>query len=68
MREYWDRFIRDEKHLAAVIDYIHDNPVKAGLCDQPEKWRWSSVGLADLNAQNGNSVEEEDDGDDRAGL
>ena len=32
MREYWDRYIRDKNHLRQVIHYIHDNPVKAGLC------------------------------------
>ena len=26
-REYWDRFIRDERHLRTAIDYIHQNPV-----------------------------------------
>jgi REP element-mobilizing transposase RayT len=30
-REYWDRYIRDERHLANAITYIHMNPVKAGL-------------------------------------
>ena len=42
MREYWDRFIRDEKHLAAAIEYIHENPVKAGLCRHAVDWPWSS--------------------------
>lgn len=40
--EYWDRFIRDEKHYCQAINYIHDNPVKAGLCNNPEAWPWSS--------------------------
>jgi len=44
MREYWDRFIRDERHLQNVIDYIHDNPVKAGLCRHAADWLWSSAG------------------------
>lgn len=43
MREYWDRYIRDENHLRRVIDYIHNNPVKAGLCNAPESWAWSSA-------------------------
>ncbi len=46
MREYWDRFIRDENHLRRTIAYIHENPVKAGLCLQPGDWRWSSARLA----------------------
>jgi putative transposase len=43
MREYWDRFIHDDDHLRAVIDYIHHNPVKAGLCREPADWPWSSA-------------------------
>ena len=42
-REYWDRFIRDETHLRATIDYIHDNPVKAGLVSQADDWQFSSA-------------------------
>jgi putative transposase len=43
MREYWDRFIRHEEHFQQAIRYIHENPVKAGLCSAPEEWRWSSA-------------------------
>ncbi|WP_319549579.1 transposase [Desulfogranum marinum] len=45
MREYWDRYIRDEQHFRDVIRYIHYNPVKAQLCVTPEQWLWSSAGL-----------------------
>jgi REP element-mobilizing transposase RayT len=35
--DIWSRkFIRQKLH------YIHMNPVRAGLCDHPAKWRWSS--------------------------
>jgi REP element-mobilizing transposase RayT len=44
MREYWDRYIRDEGHYRRAVDYIHRNPVVAGLCATPEGWRWSSAG------------------------
>lgn len=44
-REYFDRFIRDEKHLQASIEYIEQNPVKAGLVRSPEQWRFSSAYL-----------------------
>ena len=30
-REYWDRLIRDEVHLARVRRYIANNPAKANL-------------------------------------
>ena len=44
-RQYWDRFIRNEFHFNKVVDYIHMNPVKAGLVDKPEKWKYSSARL-----------------------
>ena len=44
-REYRDRYIRDERHLQAAIEYIHNNPVKAGLAPSPEDWEWSSARL-----------------------
>lgn len=43
MRDYWDRFIRDDRHLQAVVAYIENNPVAAGLCASPEHWPWSSA-------------------------
>lgn len=42
-REYWDRFIRNERHFEAVRNYIAMNPVKAGLATKPEDWPWSSA-------------------------
>jgi len=43
MRGYWDRYIRDEIHFHAAIAYIHQNPVKAGLCSRAQDWVWSSA-------------------------
>ena len=34
--------IREEGHLPTGIRYVLLNPVRAGLCDRPEHWRWSS--------------------------
>jgi putative transposase len=51
MRDYWDRFIRDDDHLRATIDYIHRNPVKAGLCREPSEWPWSSAGSAEIRLE-----------------
>jgi putative transposase len=42
-REYFDRYIRNEKHFSDVVDYIEYNPVKAGLCTKPEHWKRSSA-------------------------
>ena len=41
--EYFDRYIRNERHFAAALNYIEDNPVKAGLCNRREEWRYSSA-------------------------
>lgn len=43
--EYFDRFMRDEEHLAATATYIEGNPVKAGLCESVSDWRFSSAWL-----------------------
>ncbi|WDE97323.1 transposase [Lentisphaera profundi] len=43
-REYWDRFIRDERHYYATIDYIHHNTVKANLVNKAVDWAYSSCG------------------------
>jgi len=51
-REPFDRYIRNEQHFENAVRYIEHNPVKAGLCDKPEDWRWSSAYLsAHLRAQ-----------------
>ncbi|MCI8411143.1 MAG: hypothetical protein HFJ40_01580 [Clostridia bacterium] len=31
-----------ERHLYYCIDYIHNNPVKAHICDSPSKYKYSS--------------------------
>ncbi|MBF0530909.1 MAG: transposase, partial [Deltaproteobacteria bacterium] len=41
--DFFDRFIRDEKHFLTAKKYIIDNPVRAGLCDRPQKWPFSSA-------------------------
>ena len=49
-REYWDRFIRDERHFQQVLEYIHSNPVKAGLVARAEAWSWCSASPAHQDA------------------
>lgn len=46
-REYYDRFIRDQRHYATVVDYIHQNPVTAGLVERAEDRLFSSAGYGD---------------------
>ena len=43
MMEYFDRYIRDYEHFDKVVNYIHNNPVKAGLVKYPSEYRWSSA-------------------------
>ena len=43
MRDYHDRRIRDDKHRNQAAAYVRNNPVKAGLCERPEDWPWSSA-------------------------
>jgi len=42
-QEYFDRFVRHEQHFEDALKYIEFNPVKAGLCNHPESWRFSSA-------------------------
>jgi REP element-mobilizing transposase RayT len=44
-REYHDRYIRDDEHLAVAVEYVESNPVKAKLVDRKELWKWSSARL-----------------------
>jgi hypothetical protein len=38
----FDRNVRDAEEFSNELDYIHRNPVKRGLVEQPEDWKWSS--------------------------
>ena len=41
--ESYDRVVRDGNELQGIIKYVLNNPVKAGLTDRPELWKWSYV-------------------------
>lgn len=47
---YHAKPVRDEAHLPGSLRYVVMNPVRAGLCSEPQNWRWSSyramIGLA----------------------
>src|SRR3954471_15316383 len=34
--------IEDEQHLEAAIEYVLQNPVRAGLCGEARDWEWSA--------------------------
>ncbi len=35
--------VQDDEHLLTVMRYVERNPVRAGLIEQAESWRWSSA-------------------------
>ena len=39
---YFDRVMRTVREFHETIDYMHLNPVRAGLVRDPGKWAWSS--------------------------
>jgi putative transposase len=40
--QFWDRFVRHAKEFNERLTYMHFNPVRKGLVNHPEEWRWSS--------------------------
>lgn len=42
-QERYHSFVMDEAHLLATVRYVELNPVRAGLCQEPAEWPWSSV-------------------------
>jgi acetyl-CoA synthetase len=42
-QDYFDRYVRDAAHFSTTLNYIENNPVKAGLCSTPEEWMFSSA-------------------------
>jgi len=53
MPDYFDRYVRDTNHFHKAIEYIVNNPVKAGLCEKVEDWKWSSAGKEDAGGTPG---------------
>ncbi len=41
-KRYYDFNIRNYPQFVEKLRYLHRNPVKAGLCERPEDWEWSS--------------------------
>jgi putative transposase len=39
----YDRNLVSSEAIRASLDYIHENPVKRGLCRRAVDWRWSSA-------------------------
>ena len=43
MSESYDYLIRHDDELGRIMEYVLDNPVKAGLCKERKDWKWSYV-------------------------
>lgn len=56
-RDYFDRFIRNERHFTAAVAYIENNPVKAGLCQSSVDWRFGSAYVRAKNEIGGDERE-----------
>ncbi len=41
-KRYYDFNVRDYAQFVEKLRYIHRNPVRAGFCERPEDWAWSS--------------------------
>ena len=55
--ETFDHWARDEAEMLRIIEYIENNPVKAGLVERPEDWPWSSARIrAQKGLQPGDSI------------
>ncbi len=42
-RQYQEFRISNDADYAALIDYMHTNPVRHGMCSSAQDWPWSSV-------------------------
>ena len=41
-RRFYDYNVRSQHKRVEKLRYIHRNPVRRGLVEKPEHWRWSS--------------------------
>lgn len=41
-KRYYDHNVRNSESFVEKLRYIHRNPVKRGLVEQPRDWKWSS--------------------------
>ncbi|MCL1920225.1 MAG: SNF2-related protein [Kiritimatiellaeota bacterium] len=55
--EYFDRFIRSPKHFDFTVNYIRENPVKAGLVRIYQDWQWRGSWSADVPSASLNAGE-----------
>jgi putative transposase len=42
-RHYRDYRVADDTEYAALVDYVHTNPMRHGFCQRAGEWPWSSL-------------------------
>ena len=42
--ESFDHWVRSTEELRYLIEYVENNPLRAGLVEAKQQWRWSSAG------------------------
>ena len=47
-REYYDHWVRNSREFVNIVEYIRQNPVKAGLVKEPEDWPWTCLNLESM--------------------
>ena len=56
-KRYYDRNLRDHAEFVEKLQYIHRNPVKRGLAERAEDWKWSSFCHYALHEECGVEIE-----------
>lgn len=41
-RRFWSSLIETDSYLTTVVEYVHRNPLEAGIVGRPADYRWSS--------------------------
>lgn len=41
-RHFQQHQVADDIEYVALVDYVHSNPLRHGLCGHPDDWPWSS--------------------------
>jgi putative transposase len=49
----YDRNLYSEKEIRKTIQYLHENPVRRNLAQEPGQWKWSSAGWYDKSSYTG---------------
>jgi putative transposase len=56
-KRYFDRNLRDYAEFVEKLQYIHRNPVKRGLVERAEDWKWGSFRHYALHEECGVEIE-----------